>query len=145
MQVDPADVYDPDGDHGFSSKPHVTVMYGFHQVPIHKVIEFAAGINPLKASFGEVSLFENEQYDVLKVTVISDALHELNQRVRDTFEVTETFPTYQPHMTICYLNKGAGRKYLGKMSGLPTGEWEMYQIEYEDPIKQKLFINFGGR
>lgn len=144
-QVDQADVYDPDGDHGFASKPHVTMMYGMHQVDIHNVLKFVSDINPMMASFGEVSLFENELYDVLKVTIVSDDLHKINSDIRNEFEVTETFPEYKPHMTICYLNKGSGKKYLEKIVGIPAGEWTMNKIEYEDPMGQKLYVCFSAK
>jgi 2'-5' RNA ligase len=59
------------------------------------------------------SLFENEQYDVLKFDVQNSALYEINAKLCELPHTTN-FPDYHPHATIGYLKPGAGKKYVEK-------------------------------
>jgi hypothetical protein len=106
----PCEVYDLTPGHGLENEPHITIKYGIHDQkfePFLKKIKFT----PVKFSFSNISLFENENYDVLKFDVKSKQLHELNKMVSENFQCTDTFPNYHPHSTIGYLLPGKGGYY----------------------------------
>ena len=57
-----------------------------------------------------ISIFENKDFDVVKVDVISDGLNSLNKKMTK-YPHTTDYPHYHPHMTIAYVKKGMGKKY----------------------------------
>jgi len=100
-------------DDGRETEPHITVKYGLHGSDPKFVQDALAGERPATVKFGKVSLFENDEFDVVKIDVDSPDLHQLNKKVAESQPVTDTFPTYQPHATIAYVKKGKGAKYVG--------------------------------
>lgn len=111
---------DPEANYGAQvtgreNEPHITVLYGLNttnEAEVRKIVEQS---KPIEVKLGKVSTFEtNEDYDVLKVDVISKELQALNQKLDDALETPgKTFDTYQPHVTIAYVKKGEGAKYVG--------------------------------
>jgi hypothetical protein len=67
-------------------------------------------------------LFENEKYDVLKFEVVGDNLHETNADLKK-FPHTTSFPDYNPHLTIAYLKKGEGSKYVNMLNKAGLNEF----------------------
>lgn len=107
------DSIDPEwSDGALETEPHVTVLYGLtkHEAaPVAKVIK---DHGPITITLGKLSVFENDQYDVLKVDVESPELRALNAKL-SKLPHESSFPDYKPHMTIAYLKKGEGKKYVG--------------------------------
>lgn len=95
---------------GFEADPHITVKYGLHAESPEELEDLVAGFGPVTVSITTTSLFENE-HDVLKLGVTGD-IYRLNELVCE-LPHTDTFPTYSPHITLAYLKKGAGHKYIG--------------------------------
>lgn len=62
-----------------------------------------------------ISMFDNEEYDVLKSDVFSNELVKTNSMLIDKFGSNSEFKDYKPHMTIAYLKKGFGKKYCTNM------------------------------
>ena len=87
---------------------HVTVKYGLHGVDFTEIREIFKDEKPLKVKLGKITLFEADDYDVVKIDVISPELHRLNQVISKNFEVTDTHPKYQPHCTAAYVKKEFG-------------------------------------
>jgi 2'-5' RNA ligase len=109
----------PDADlaeDGRETEPHITVKYGLHGFDPKFVQEALAGEKAARVKLGKVSLFENDKFDVVKVDVESSDLHRLNQKVSESQPQTETHPGYKPHVTIAYVKKGRGQKYVGDTS-----------------------------
>lgn len=103
---------------GLETNPHITVLYGFHQGTDIKKLNKLLKDKTVNLSIDKMSLFENEDCDVLKFNVISDDLIELNKLMRDNFEYTSNFPNYIPHLTIAKIKKGKGKKYIQKVKKL---------------------------
>jgi 2'-5' RNA ligase len=106
----------PDSDlasHGRETHPHITVKYGLHTDDVAEVERVVAGFGPVQVTLGETSLFQSDEYDVLKVEVESPDLHRLNALLKDRLEHTDTFPQYVPHATVAYLKPGRGKAYMG--------------------------------
>ncbi len=115
-KINPEDVYDTEEEkYGLEDEPHITILYGLHTTSITEVQKAlqTAGLTSVKVKLKETSLFENEKFDVLKISVESPDLFKLNKALRSELEYTSDFPDYKPHLTIAYLKKGRGKKYAG--------------------------------
>ena len=116
--VNENDLYiDPtDDSYGYEDEPHATVLYGFHdntdiQKVIVKVCEFP---EPIELFINDISIFEGKDkpYDVVKFGCSSDSLTKLNKIMRDNFDYTSSFPDYKVHITMAYVKRGMGQKYV---------------------------------
>jgi 2'-5' RNA ligase len=110
-------IYEPEHKWYGKTKPdqlHITVLYGVHINEADKTKKILERIPPvLNATLGEVSLFECEKYDVLKIDVKSPSLGKINEFLRRNVEYTNDYDDYKPHVTLCYLKKGMGKEYVG--------------------------------
>lgn len=104
--IDPADLA-PDG---VESSPHVTCLYGFTDDDPESVADILSGNGPIPLKFGKLSLFRNDEHDVLKVEVESLALRRLHSMLRSLPHESK-YRDYVPHMTIAYLKPGTGDRY----------------------------------
>lgn len=100
---------------GFENYIHCTVLYGFSQATkFEKVKAFLedecelTNTKKLNISLGEVKRFSCEDFDVIHVAVENCMpLYKLHFALKDKFQVTTSYPTYNPHVTIAYVKKGA--------------------------------------
>lgn len=102
-----------DWKYGLESDFHITVKWGIITKDPEEVKEAIDGIKGGEVNLSKIDLFENDEYDVLKVNVDSDALSELNKAIGDKLETADSHPTYNPHVTIAYLKSGKGKEYTG--------------------------------
>lgn len=119
-QIDEEDIYNDDkDDFGLEKKPHTTLLYGLHEgITDQHIIDVTNNHHFGTCSLTNVSLFEtNPDYDVLKFDVDGDGLHECNSDLRK-YPHTNDFPDYHPHLTIGYIKKGKGQKYVDKFKKL---------------------------
>jgi len=141
-----AELYtDPeDASYGREETPHVTVKYGLHTEDAEEVRKLLANEKPFKAKLGKISIFESEDkpYDVVKAEIESPELHRLNKLIADNTEVTDTFPTYVPHVTLAYVKKGEGAKYVGNKD-LAGREVDMNSIVFSSKNGETVDIPLG--
>jgi 2'-5' RNA ligase len=128
-QIEEEDVYinPDDSTFGLETEPHITLLYGLHD---GVSLEDVKGVIE-KHQFGEliaynVSMFDNPKYDVLKFDIRypnkgGAFLHKCNEDLK-LFPFTTQFPEYHPHMTIAYIKKGMGQKYVDLFQGQ---EWPL--------------------
>jgi 2'-5' RNA ligase len=124
-QIDENDIYSEDG-HGLETEPHTTLLYGFHADEIeddNEIIETITEEEIPELELYNVSIFENDDYDVLKFDVRQkmdeydkdeDILYKINKKLTDKFPYSSDYPDYHPHATIGYLKKGEAGKYVEK-------------------------------
>lgn len=106
------DLCDEEG--GLENDAHITIKYGIHTNDVADVRKtLATYVGPIRFTLGRTAIFESPEYDVLYVEVFSPDLRELNQRISNSLEVTDTHPVYIPHATVAYLKSGLGRRYVG--------------------------------
>lgn len=120
-----------DWTYGLEDEHHIIVKWGIHTNNAEAVKEVIDGQEGGEVKLGDVDIFENDEYDVLKVNIISKDLHRLNKRISDGLEVTDTHPEYKPHMTIAYLKVGEGEKYIGDDFFKDLG-FDFDEIVFED-------------
>jgi hypothetical protein len=110
--LNPSDLVWSDGK-GAELDPHITVLYGLHETSPTQFIDICERVSPFSVSVTGLSIFEGDEYDVLKLDIESRELVELNSFLRGGFEHTSSFPDYHPHLTIGYLKKGTSVNYIG--------------------------------
>lgn len=99
---------------GKEKEKHCTIKYGLHdwEFQLSELKKEVESWGPIEISLSNITLFENELFDVVKFDVESDRLHELNKIITDNYPCTDTYPDYHPHCTIAYVKKGMGKKYI---------------------------------
>ena len=133
------DIYAKDG-HGIETQPHVTLLYGFHnEVNPTDVLNLVQSYTFSHVKIHNVSLFENEEYDVLKFDAESEVLHNVNVELRK-LPHTNLYSTYHPHMTIAYLKPGTGKKYLDKLNWVKVMITPK-SIVYSKPTGEKIKLD----
>lgn len=121
--IDEADLYteeDKGGRYGLETDPHVTIMYGLHNNE-YDVKELEEDVKAMVSSMEDstvnfnvtgIGIFENEKYDVVKYDVESADCNALNEHIQEVYPFTSDYPDYKAHMTIAYVKKGEGSKYV---------------------------------
>lgn len=99
---------------GREDDPHITLIYGIHTDNLKEVSDLFDDEKKFECKLGKIDLFtKSDKFDVLIATVECPDLHRLNSKMRRNLDATESYPVYVPHVTICYMKKGAGKKYIG--------------------------------
>lgn len=120
-EIDEDDIYTDDDD-GYGLTPldefHVTLLYGLHKdVSDEDIEEVVKDIKrPEIEHYKTTSLFKNS-YDVLKLNIKPSGLVKYNTLLKK-LPHTSTYPDYHPHMTLGYIKKGKGQKYIQKINNL---------------------------
>jgi 2'-5' RNA ligase len=116
--IDESDLYEEEGEeYGIQKNPHLTLLYGLESNVSKEQVEdilngVMQGSKPIEIELENINLFENEDYDVVKFNVKKT---ELLQKLFDSLSTLpnqNTFKDYQPHITIAYVKKGLGKKYI---------------------------------
>jgi len=109
------DLYIKDNGYGIETEPHVTILYGFNNdVKANEAFELFkknTSLKPISIKISGISTFENDEFDVVKFDVHSEELTRLNKLMK-TLPYTSEFDEYHPHITIAYVKKGEGKKYV---------------------------------
>ena len=148
-QINNNDIFtDKDGGKGREPQDevHTTVLYGLHQAGADQVLtEIVRETPAFVCRIQPISLFRSEGYDVVKMGVISPELHALNARLR-TLPCTNSFPTYNPHITIAYVRSGAGDKLEGHSPWDDTSKMGSSTIVKDGVFKVEavVFSSFAG-
>ncbi len=142
--IDSKDIYIQEGDRSFGleKEPHCTLLYGLHnEVSTKDVNEVLNNYTYSTVKAYNVSLFENQDYDVLKFDIKGDNLHETNKDLQQ-YPFTSNFPDYHPHLTIAYLKPGTGKKYTKILKGQEFDLLPQYAV-YSKPDggQDKININ----
>jgi len=127
--ISPKDLFISDGEgiDGYSDTPHVTVKYGLLDETPEKVAELSKDFGIIQLQFGNVTKFCNQDFDVIKVDVVSEKLMKLNQIINDNMENIDEYK-YKPHTTLAYVKKGTCEDLMGNdfFSGLNDFIHEIY-------------------
>lgn len=142
-QIKPEDIYieEENDDFGYEDEAHCTILFGFnhydnivedikqHLLPLEEITDILRG---------DITTFEQDNYDVVKFDLFSDKLAEMNKKLKENFETHNDYPDYKPHMTIAYVKKGKGINYtkdnLQKIPLFPS------EYIYSDPDYNKTLI-----
>jgi len=140
-KVEEGDIYTEDG-FGIESDPHVTLLYGLSpEVKLEQVIEKLDGISFGETKIGDVSLFEKDDYDVLKFSAFSPSLGVANKKLRE-LPYENDCPIYKPHLTLAYIKGGMGKKYVEMFKELEWG-LEPSHLVFSRPGGEKIRIKIS--
>jgi len=145
-KIDEKDLYTEEEDrtYGLEDEPHCTLLYGLEDsVTPDQIKQIVKGIKFGKLRLYNMSLFENDKFDVLKFDVgyvdkKHSFLHDCNEALSE-LPFNNQYPDYHPHMTIAYLKPGMGNKYV---MAFDNEEHEVYpnHIIYSEPDNTKTQI-----
>lgn len=142
-QINKNDLYLGDGhsdQYGFEHNPHITLLYGLHEnVSVEEVKSIVGKVTFTPYIIHNLSLFKNEEFEVLKFDARGKNLHTLNKQLK-TLPHTTLHTTYVPHLTVAYLKTGTGDKYV-KTLGSHTYELIPNHIVFSKPDGMKIKIN----
>jgi len=86
------------------------VLYGLKAFAPNGVKAIAADVAPFDITLGTVTHFEQPDYDVVVVRVVSTELVRLHNLL-SALPHKQGFAEYQPHVTLAYVAKGHGSKW----------------------------------
>lgn len=139
-RIDDADLVDK----GKEDEPHITVVYGIHDESSRDVIgEILKNQKPIVVTLRKSSLFEKDDCDVVKLDVESPELHELREAILEACPNTQTYSEYQPHVTLAYVQKGAGQKYVGLVD-MDGEKVKLAEFCFCDREEGKTVFRLGG-
>ena len=137
------DIYEEEGkNYGLQNRPHLTLLYGLHDTvtdqEIHNCFK-GFSEDDFKVEISGVSIFENPDFDVLKLGVVNNSkLQEINSKLSE-LPNSNQFPEYKPHITIGYLKSGTGYKYVNPKYNYKITS--IKKIAYTRPDGTELIIN----
>lgn len=105
-----------DNQYGLEKKSHVTLALCLDSdADLTKLKELLLPLKEYKCILNNISIFENDDYDVLKADVKCPNMHKTYNKIKENFELHSAYKEYHPHMTIAYMQKGMADKYKKKM------------------------------
>lgn len=111
-----------DDSFGREQHPHVTIKYGLVQsYTENQIRQLLRQVTPFNIQVRGLSIFENENFDVVKFDVDGPELRKLNE-IFSNLPNHDEYPTYNPHMTVAYVKKGMGKRFAktpGKVAKIP--------------------------
>lgn len=148
--VEEKDLYKPDDeDYGYNKYAHSTLLFGLHdyigiQKDLDNFLPKLETIDDIEIS-DKMSIFKNDDFDVVKIEVKSKKMKKLNKKLRKNFDYTNDHHEYSPHITIAYVKKGLGEKYdkeeiSGEISDNMLDELVVSDYVYSDPKYKKTKI-----
>jgi len=108
----PDDLIYGEGEYGRETDIHCTVLYGLVSDDLRELRGIIEAFPKFSVTLGDISYFEQDDHDVMKIEVHGDKLHELHHLIDDNIENVNSFPEYNPHVTIAYVTKDLDRNEL---------------------------------
>lgn len=105
-----------DNQYGFEKESHVTLAPCLDSdIDFDKLKSLLLPLKEYKCILNNISIFESDDYDVLKADVKCPNMHKTYNKIKENFELHSEHKDYHPHMTIAYMCKGMANKYTKKM------------------------------
>lgn len=125
-KIEEDDLFKEEADNGIETEPHVTVKYALLNEDVKEIRDVLKGERNGFVELVDTALFPADEYEVLKITVNSEDLDRIHEKL-NRLPHQDRFHIYNPHITLAYLKKGRGKKYVGKLNNNKTFEFsELY-------------------
>jgi 2'-5' RNA ligase len=135
---------DDDGGKGREDDIHATLLYGITGDAPEPVVALLKTVDPFEVRLGLVTCFkDNPKYDVLKIDAESPELHQLSYMVRENVPNVNKFPSYAPHITIGYVQKGS----CDELIGCPAFQGKTFKVNsvmFSDTNNKRTELFLGG-
>ena len=133
-------LYIKDSSFGKESDPHITILYGLtKECDYFKLRAFCKDFGTIQIKIGDISKFESDEYDVIKLSVESKELHDLHNYIKTNFDNVFSFPDYTPHITLAYVQKGSCDHMLGPCEWTGT-EYLFNEFKFSHNEGYKLIV-----
>lgn len=133
---------------GLSKEPHVTILYGFEDnVTTEDVRSLLVPLKHITVEFQTINIFRTKKeegfpadVDVLKFEVESQHLRTMNQIMKTLpYHKMPSNEEYNPHMTIAYLQRNTGEKYIRNITPFELKP-DYYYFSYADGRKEHFLV-----
>lgn len=134
------EIYAPKGGgYGLETEPHVTLLFGLHDEEIEdsSVLDACLLRKYKNMKLDNVSLFKNDEFEVLKFDVECEDLHYVNN-ILSKLPHTTRYPDYHPHTTIAYLKPGKGDDVIERLNIKKAYKVKPEEIVYSKSDKSKV-------
>ena len=161
--IDTSDIYTKkdDSTYGIQKDPHITLLYGYDNSITPEMVKDVIGdvrlniegdyddvsdrieierisSEPIEVEIDGIDIFENKDFDVVKFNVKkSFILQELHDEL-STMPNSNKFKEYTPHITIAYVKKGTGKKYIREYKHKVKVDTVIYSMPSGKEVKFKL-------
>lgn len=110
-------IYDnEEKEFGREKDPHVTIKFGLTEsYTKEEMEEMLKDVSPFIIKIKGLSIFESDDFDVVKLDVSGEKLTELNKKFSKLPNEDE-HPEYHPHCTMAYVKSGEGKKFDKRQS-----------------------------
>lgn len=119
------------GEPWVEHKSHISIRYGLLQMDTKLIETMVKGVSNIRGAYGKLGVFHGEKNDVLFVKAHSTNLFSLHHKASRELPCIEAEYKYSPHVTIAYMEKGAGAKYEG-MGFFAGVQFSFDQVTYSD-------------
>ncbi len=135
---------------GLEHQPHITIKFGLHPgVDETDVARVLASEGPISVTFGNNGVFPpaegTDGAAVLYISVDSPDLHRLHGMLKSVLPNDESYPQYQPHVTLAYIKPEVSAKYDGDGSPLVGRAATLHSITFSDRSGRQVEVPLGGR
>ena len=114
-------------ENGIQKLFHITVLFGVNDNVKDEVKKVFDKYKPVHIETTGVEYFDtNPDFDVAIVKCKSEELTKIHDELKDTLENEETYPNYNPHITIAYLKKG---EKLDDNEQITDTSWEVDSLD----------------
>ena len=138
--ISPEDLYDREEGDAIQENPHLTIFYGLHSNVKTEVVEdiFREFKGNIKIEGNGISIFENELFDVVKFNINSQG--SLQSLFNEFMKLPNscTYPNYEPHITLGYVKKGCGQKYINDKIQVKVDDFD--RVCYSMPNGEKTYF-----
>ena len=123
-------------DYGRETDSHCTILFGVVREEDYFVLrEELKTFGPVSITLGEITKFipsdniDGKNFDVIKLDVFSDKLHELHNLIDDTCYNKNSYKEYHPHVTLAYVKPNSCDYLLGECN-LSYSEFTFDKIDF---------------
>lgn len=143
------DLYGQNKGMGIEDDPHVTILYGIHDVdPPLCVVDIIETYPKFVITLGGISLFKSADtgnaFDVVKVNILSSDLYVLNSSLSDECDYTSEFSEYTPHATIAFV-KPETHDHLDGLKALAGLSFLVSNAIFSSQNGTQRYLSFGVR
>jgi hypothetical protein len=137
-------LYTQEFNHGREKEPHITVKYGLTEsYSPNQIQDILRDINPFKVDVRGISTFNNPKFDVVKFDVDGKELRHLNA-IFSKLPNKDTHPEYHGHLTLAYVKKGSGNRFIRPTSKI--AKIEINEIIYSNKgTKSRYMLGYDNK
>lgn len=134
---------DGDNSKGRENDIHATLLYGLKTSNPDDVKKVLSGFKPFEVRLGLVTAFmDKPEYDVVKIDAEAPDLIQMHYALRVELKNVNSFPSYAPHCTVAYVNKGSATDILGDET-FRDQKFTVNSITFSTPDNKRIQIPIG--